>query len=44
MCHCLLHQSVENHAIDKWSHCLSACVDAEDENFKALFMRLLLSK
>jgi len=34
MCHCLLDQSVVNHAINEWSRCLSACVDAEGEHFE----------
>jgi len=34
MCHRLLDQSVVNHAIDEWSRCLSACVDAEGGHFE----------
>jgi len=34
MCHCLLDQSVVNHAIDEQSRCLSACVDAEGGHFE----------
>ena len=34
MCHCLLDQSVVNHAIDEWSCCLSVCVDAEGGHFE----------
>ena len=29
MCHCLLDQSVVNHAIDEWRRRLSACVDTD---------------
>ena len=34
MCHCLLDQSVVNHAIDEWRRRLSACVDAEGGHFE----------
>jgi len=34
MCHCLLDQSVVNHAIDKWRRHLSASVDAEGGHFE----------
>ena len=34
MRHCLLDQSVVNHAIDEWSRCLAACVDAEGGHFE----------
>jgi len=45
MCHCLLDQFVVivNHAIDDWSRCLSACVDAEGGHFEH-YLWLLLSK
>ena len=34
MCHCLLDQSVVNHAIDEWRRRLSACVDADGGHFE----------
>ena len=34
MCHCLLDQSVVNHAIDDGRRGLSACVDAEGGHFE----------
>ena len=34
MCHCLLGQSVVNHAIDEWMRHLSASVDAEGAHFE----------
>ena len=34
MCHCLLDQSVVNHAIDEWRRRLSACVDVEGGHFE----------
>jgi len=43
MCHCLLDQSVVNHAISELSRCLSACVDAEGGHFEH-YLRLLLSE
>ena len=43
MCHCLLDQSVVNHAIDEWRRRLSACVDAEGGHFEH-YLLLLLSK
>ena len=37
MCHCLLDQSVVNHAINEWRRRLSACVDAEGGHFKHIY-------
>jgi len=34
MCHCLLDQSVVNHAIDECRRRLLACIDAEGEHFE----------
>ena len=34
MCHCLLDQSVVNHAIDEWIRRLSACVDTDGRHFE----------
>ena len=38
MCHCLLDQFVVNNAIDEWSRCLAACVDAEGGHFEHYLM------
>ena len=34
MCHRLLDQSVVNHAINEWSRCVLACVNAEGGHFE----------
>jgi len=38
---CELDQSVVNHAIDEWRHCLSACVNDEGGHFEHYLWSLL---
>ena len=42
MCHCLLDQSVVNHAINEWRRRLSACVDADGRHFEHYYMMVTL--